>query len=109
MAAGVGFLILDFARAVISQERDDANEACCPDDSISDLAEWSSFNPIRCGLAPTLSRTSDGLQAGFFQQVFLIELLTTTYGQAGNTTASNIVSPIEKFTADAFDAISEDR
>ncbi len=109
MAAGVGFLILDFARAVISQERHEANEACCPDDSISDLAEWSSCNPKRCSLAPTPSRTSAGLQAGFSQQVFLIELLTTTYGQAGNTTASNIVSPIEKFTDDAFDAISEDR
>ena len=109
MAAGVGFLILDFARAVISQERHEANEACCPDNSISDLVEWSSFNSIRCGLAPTPGRTSGGLQAGFPQQVLLIELLTTLYGQAGNTTASNIVSPIEKFTTDALDSISEDR
>jgi hypothetical protein len=50
-----------------------------------------------------------GLQADFPQQILLIELLTTLYGQAGNTTASNIVSPIENFTADALDSISEDR
>jgi len=49
------------------------------------------------------------LQAGFPKQVLLIELLSTLYGQAGNTTASNIVSPIGKFTADALDSISEDR
>jgi hypothetical protein len=105
MAAGVGFLMLDFARAVISQETHEANEACCPDNSISDLEEWSSLNSLRCGLAPM----PGGLQADFPQQILLIELLTTLYGQAGNTTASNIVSPIENFTADALDSISEDR
>jgi hypothetical protein len=109
MAAGFGCLIPDFARALISQKRPKANEAGCRDDSHSDLGEYSSFNLLRCGLAPTPGSRSGGLRASVSQQIFLIELPTTPYGQAGNTTASNIVLQIEKIAADAPDAISEGR
>jgi hypothetical protein len=109
MAAGVGYLILDFARAVISQERREANQEGYRDDCISDLGEWSSSNPLRCGLATTPGCRSGGFRAGVSQQVFLIELPTTSYGQAVNTTVSNIVLQIEKVTADALDVISEGR
>ena len=54
-------------------------------------------------------RKSGGLQAGVSQQVFLIEVPTTPNCQAGNTTASNNVLPIEKITADALNFIPEGR
>ena len=105
MAAGFGCLILDFDSAALSQEGEEAHEACCHDDRVSYLEGRSPFNPLRCGSVPKPDRARVGLPAGVSQHIFFIELSTAQHDQVGKTGTSKLAQQIAEIAAEVLDPI----
>ena len=105
MAAGFGCLILDFDSAVLSQEGEEAHEACCHDDRVSYLEGRSPFNPLQCGSVLKPDHAGGGSHAGASQHMSLVELTTAQYYEVGNTGTSKLAQQIAEIAAEALDPV----